>query len=189
MNAGGRRLEHEALAGDVTVGYTWKDAFGSPRIGLGYTYASGDSNPTDKKNETFDLLFATNHKLYGVMDLWGLRNVHSSRLAASLKPFKKLAVAVEYHVLWLADAHDSFFPESGPARNANGSGRNPQFSNFAGSELDLVASCPLTPYADVQLGYGHFFVGDYIKQSASSVPANGGAVDADWLYLQMRLTF
>jgi hypothetical protein len=111
LNSGGVRLEHEALAGDVTAGYSWKDGFGSPRVGLGYTYASGDSNPTDRKNETFDLLFGTNHKPYGVMDLWGLRNIHSPRLAASLKPLQKLSLSGEYYLLWLADVNDSFFPE------------------------------------------------------------------------------
>lgn len=183
------RLDHHALAADITAGYTWTNVFGTPRVGAGYTYASGDSDPNDDKNGTFDLLFGTNHKPYGVMDLWGLRNIHSPRLAASLAPTKKLSLSAEYHVLWLADTADFFFPESAAGRAGNGYGRNPQFDSFVGSELDIVATYSLGRFGDLQVGYGHFFVGDYIKQSVSSVPANGGAQDADWFYVQARFNF
>jgi len=40
-----------------------------------------------------------------------------------------------------------------------------------------------------QAGYGHFFIGDYIKQSVGSVPANGGAVDADFVHVQTTFNF
>lgn len=189
VNIGGTRLDHHALAADATAGYTWTKVFGSPQVGIGYTYASGDRDPNDGKNETFDLLFGTNHRPYGVMDLWGLRNIHSPRLVASLAPTKKLSLSAEYHVLWLADTQDFFFSESAAGRNANGYGRNPQFDSFVGSELDLVATYSLGRFGDLQAGYGHFFVGDYIKQSVSSVSANGHAEDADWVYLQIRFNF
>jgi hypothetical protein len=41
----------------------------------------------------------------------------------------------------------------------------------------------------VQAGYSHFFVGDYVKQSVDSVPANGGAVDADYFYMMGTFHF
>ena len=188
INSGGVRLEHRALAVDATAGYAWKDAFGSPRLGLGYTYASGDSNPNDTKNETFDLLFGT-HRHYGLMDLWNLRNIHAPRLSASLTPMKKLSLSADYHVLWLADRQDFFFPDSAAGRNGNGYGRNPQFDTYVGSELDFIVSYQPAQWAEFQCGYGHFFVGDYIKQSVASVPANGHAVDANWVYVQAKFNF
>jgi hypothetical protein len=182
-------LEHHALALDLSAGYTWPDAFGSPRLGVGYTYGSGDSDPTDNQNETFDLLFGTNHKLYGFMDLWGLRNISSPRLQASLKPHKRVGLTADYHVIWLADNRDFFYSESAAARTLNGYGRNTQFGGFIGSELDLVAAVNLPCGTDLQVGYGHFFTGDYIRKSVSTVPANGGATDADWFYVQLRFNF
>ena len=50
-----------------------------------------------------------------------------------------------------------------------------------------MGSYSLKTYGDLQFGYGHFFVGDYIKQSAESVPANGGTADANWVYVQLRI--
>ena len=189
VSQSGVRRDLEALAADATAGYTWTKAFGSPRLGIGYTFASGDRDPNDGRSETFELLFGTNHRFYGVMDLWGLRNIHSGRVTGSIKPLKRLSLSAEYHSLWLADTRDFFYTESGPGRIGNGYGRNPQFDSYVGSELDVLADYPVTPYLNIQLGYGHFFVGDYIRQSVNSAPATGGSQDANWFYAQVRFNF
>ncbi len=192
---GNRRLEHEALAASAGGGYTWADAFGAPRVGLEYNFASGDRDPTDGKNETFENLFPTNHRLYGYMDFVGWRNIHNPRLSASIKPAKPINLTLDYHLFWLADGHDFFYPEAGGGRGAGGStvpgeplsyGRNPQFSSFIGSEVDWDILYSPARWAMLRAGYGHFFVGNYIKRSLSSV---GEAVDADWVYFQATLSF
>ena len=66
-----------------------------------------------------------------------------------------------------------------------GYGINPGYGSFVGSELDIIGTYNITPYASAQVGYGHFFVGDYVKSSFSS-PAVGSR-DADYVYLQMTL--
>jgi hypothetical protein len=189
VSQGGVRRELRALAADATGGYTWSKAWSTPRLGVGYTYASGDSNFADNRSETFEPLFGTNHKLYGYMDLFGLRNIHNPSVSFNLRPAKGLSLRLDYLAFWLADGNDSLYPESGSARNANGYGRNPQFDRYVGSELDFIAGYQPTHWAEFQLGYGHFFVGDYINQSVGSVPANGGAVDADWVYVQAKFSF
>jgi hypothetical protein len=90
VNQGGIRLEHEALAANAMGGYTWTNAFGLPRVGLDYTYGSGDSNPADNKHQTFDLLFGAAHKFYGIMDVTGIRNTHNPGVNFILKPLKQL---------------------------------------------------------------------------------------------------
>jgi len=183
---GTRRLDHEALAASVLGGYTWTETPGVPRLGLEYNFSSGDHNPADGKNETFDNLFPTNHKHYGYMDFIGWRNIHNLRLSAAVKPAKPLLLTLDYHLFWLADTHDLFYPEAGPGRTGGGYGRNPQFSSFLGSELDLDAMYVIRSWAVLRAGYGHFFVGDYIRSSLANV---GGATDADWIYIQTTLNF
>ena len=192
---GPRRLDHEALAASVAGGYTWTKAFAVPRLGLEYNFASGDRDSTDGKNETFDNLFPTNHKHYGYMDFVGWRNLHNLRLTTAIKPVKTLSLTLDYHLFWLADTHDFFYPESGPGRGASGPtvpgepasyGRNPQFNGFIGSEIDLDATWTIKPWVVVRTGYGHFFAGDYVRSSLSSV---GGATDADWVYVQATVSF
>jgi hypothetical protein len=41
------------------------------------------------------------------------------------------------------------------------------------------------PFGAVQAGYGHFFRGDYVKQSLAA----SGSQDADWFYVQAVMNF
>lgn len=189
INQANVRRDQESFGIFASGGHTWKTAWASPRLGVGYEFGSGDSDPNDGKNQTFENLFGTNHRFYGAMDLFCQRNMQIPRLVGSLKPAANLNVSTEVLFFWLADTHDLLYPESGSGRNQNGYGRHPGFDRFVGTEFDFVATYAFKKFADLQLGYGHFFVGEYIKQSVGSVAANGGAVDADWFYVQARLNF
>jgi len=189
VNQANVRRNQESFAVFASGGYTWKKVWSSPRLGLGYEFGTGDSNPNDGKNQTFENLFGTNHRFYGAMDLFSQRNMHIPRLCASFTPIKNLTIASEYLLFWMADTQDYLYPEAGPGRTQNGYGRHPGFDPFVGSEIDIVATYTVKKLGDLQLGYGHYFVGDYIKQSVDSVPANGGAVDANWCYVQARFNF
>jgi hypothetical protein len=178
-------LDQEAFAAHIAGGYTWNDASIKPRLGLEYNYSSGDGNPTDGKHETFENLFPTNHKFYGYMDFFSWQNTHNARLAASIKPMKQLTITGDYHAFWLADTHDSFYQANGAPRSAGGYGINSAFSSYAGSEVDLVANYAIKPYAGLQAGYGHYFVGNYIESSLAA----SGSKDADWVYLQLTFNF
>ncbi|MBM3881347.1 MAG: hypothetical protein FJ387_16745 [Verrucomicrobia bacterium] len=186
-------LDHEAFAIHLGGGHTFKDGPWSPRLGLEYNFATGDSDPADGQHGTFDNLFPTNHKFYGYMDLFAWQNLHNPRLSLSVKPTPRLTVTLDYHLFWLADTHDSFYTAAGGRRGGlaptagAGYGINPEYSRFVGSELDLVASYTLKPWASGQIGFGHFFVGDYAKNSLAA--PGFGATDANWVYVQGVLSF
>lgn len=188
---GSRSLEHEAYAMYAGGGYTFTDVLFTPRFGLEYNFASGDSNPTDKKHETFDNLFPTNHKFYGFMDFVSLQNIHNLRATSAIKPLPRLTVSADYHSFFLADTHDNFYTAGGARRGGiaatpgTGYGINPNYDSYVGSEVDFVASYNITPQATFEGGYGHFFTGKYIEQSLSAV----GSKDADWVYLSLNINF
>ena len=75
----------------------------------------------------------------------------------------------------------------GAAGSGKGYGLNPSYDSFLGSELDLVATYKIKPWAVAQAGYAHFFTGGYIDQSLSG-PAFGSK-DADYVYLQTTFNF
>ena len=66
-------------------------------------------------------------------------------------------------------------------------GINPTYSNYLGSEVDLIAGYALTKFASLEAGYGHFFRGDYLKQTFSA--PTRGSTDADYVYLQATINF
>jgi len=188
-----KRLDQEAYMVVAQAGYTFVDAWGKPRLGVEYAHASGDSNPQDDKHETFDNLFPTNHKFYGYMDFFSLQNIHDTRGIFQLKPHPRLSLAIEGHAFWLADTHDSFYGASGVARGGTaatpgtGYGVNPGYNSFVGTELDVIGGFALTRFAQLEVGYGHFFVGDYIQSSLSATTR--GSTDANWVYIQATVNF
>ncbi|HEV8544113.1 MAG TPA: alginate export family protein, partial [Verrucomicrobiae bacterium] len=186
--------DQQAYMAVVQGGYTFSDFSGRPRLALEYSYGSGDSDPTDRKHETFDNLFPTNHKFYGYMDFFSLQNMHDARGIFQLRPARQVSLAIEGHGFWLADTHDNFYNVSGVPRGGitatpggTGYGVNPGYGNFVGTELDAVVGYAVTRFALLEIGYGHFFVGDYIQQSLAS-PAFGSR-DADWIFIQATLSF
>ncbi|HEY8990940.1 MAG TPA: alginate export family protein [Luteolibacter sp.] len=178
-----QRLDQDSYAIFANAGYTWKKTWGKPRLGLAYDHGSGDSNAKDDKVETFENLFGTQHRPYGLMDLAGARNMHIPKITFAVRPVNGLSLHADFMGFYLADTGDFFYPESGSGRSGNGYGIKPGNSSFAGTELDLYANYKVTNWANLQLGYGHFFVGDYVKQSV------GPTTDADWFYTQATLTF
>lgn len=192
------RQDHEAHAFVANVGYTLPDVFGTPRFALEYAYASGDSDPADGKHETFDQLYPTGHKFEGYMDFASWQNVHDVRSIFQLKPTPRLSLAVEGHLFWLAETGDNFYNKGGvarggavafqaPAAQGTGFGRNPGYSSFVGSELDVIVGFAVNKFTALEAGYGHFFTGDYIKQTWSA--PGFGSTDADWFYAQLNVKF
>ncbi|KAB2653892.1 MAG: hypothetical protein DVB31_17235 [Verrucomicrobia bacterium] len=181
----GKSLDHQAFAAHLAGGYTWKDAPLSPRAGLEYDFSTGDSNSSDGKHGTFENLFPTNHRFYGFMDFVSWQNMHDVRLATSAKPSKALTLTADAHLFWLADTHDYFYAASGAPRKTGGYGIQPGNSPFVGSEIDVIATYAIRPWATFQGGYGHFFRGDYVRQALAA----SGSKDADWFYAQLTLGF
>lgn len=185
------RLDHRALAAVLQAGYTWTQNTYQPRLAFIYSYGSGDKNGTDAKSGTFQNLFPTNHLFYGYMDFSSLQNLHDFRLAYTLKPTPNSMIALEAHSHFLSRTTDFWYNVAGVPRNftgaAPGSGGgyriNPSYNRHVGNELDLVAGWTFRPYAQIEMGLGRYFRGDYIKQSLASV----GSKNASYVYLQLNI--
>lgn len=180
------RLNQDAFMFVAEAGYTFADLWAKPRLGVEYDYSSGDDNPGDGTHGTFDNLFPTNHKFFGSMDLFSLQNIQDLGVNLTLKPTKRMSVALMGNAFWLADTHDYLYNVAGAPRTTGGYGIHPNYNPFVGTEFSVIAGYAVTSFALVEAGYGHFFSGDYIAQSQA---VNGGSRDADWVYLQTSFKF
>lgn len=193
LPAATRGLEHQAYMAVLGGGYTFTETKFTPRLGFELATASGDSNPTDDKHETYDQLYPTKHKFFGFMDFFAMQNMHNLRLSSSAKPLPRLNLLAEYHFFWLADTADNLYSAPGARRGGiaatpgTGYGINPSYDTNVGSEVDFVATYNVSPQTVLELGYSHFFVGDYIKQSLAA-PAFGSD-DANWVYVSLNINF
>lgn len=187
------RLAQSAFMAIVEAGYTFTNLWATPRLGLEFDYGSGDSNPTNHTHGTFDNLFPTNHKFYGSLDLASLQNIQDAGVNLTLKPSRRLSLALIGNALWLADTHDSFYTVAGVPRggltptSGAGYGINPNYSSFVGTEITAIAGWAVSRSLQLEVGYGHFFAGKYIDQTWAAT--GFGSRDADFGYAQVLLSF
>ncbi|MEA3211084.1 MAG: hypothetical protein QOE70_4141 [Chthoniobacter sp.] len=174
-----------AFASHVSGGYTFDDTAWTPRLGLGYNYASGDRNPTDGNTQTFQTLFPSNHAKFGDMDEFVWRNIHNLRAQITVRPVKRVELELTYNANWLADTSDYWYRGQSALRTRTPTGqdvRTIDVSSFAGQELDFVVRWKPTTWLNLDAGYAHFFAGDYLRDTGSSD-------DADFGYVMTQLLF
>lgn len=180
-------FDQRAWALGAAAGYTFEEVAWKPRIGLEYNYASGDQDPTDSESQSFQNLFPSNHPPYGFFDEFSWRNLHNLRVQTNVKPVKSVDVELSYHAFWLAETTDYWFRSNGLStlRTMTPDGRDVRTigaDNFAGHEIDFVVKWNATEWLTVDVGYSHFFAGDYLEQT-------GPSDDADFAYAQAAVKF
>ncbi len=168
MSQGGGRADmpQRAWAGVWELGRTIPGAPASPRIGFEWSYASGDRDPGDGRNGTFDALFPSRHRHLGEQDLAGFRNLKYRETGVDLHPLRKLQVSVSLIDFRLASLRDGLYETGQDLRAAAPPGGA---SNSAiGSELDPTILYRPVREVQLRLGVSRFFAGPFV---IASVPA------------------
>jgi hypothetical protein len=150
-----------AWASATTVGYTVANAPLKPRVFVEYSYASGDSDPTDGKNGTFDQLYPTAHLWYGYTDNVGWKNIHNPRVGVNFSLSKKVKLNFDYHWFWLADRHDHLY-NVGSVATVRSPAEGAEFTDV-GSEFDVTVAYKLSSSLTLGAGFGHLFPGKYLQ--------------------------
>jgi hypothetical protein len=166
-----------AYAGIINVGYTFKHEW-KPRLGVGFDYASGDSNPTDGKDGTFDPLYPTGHRPLGFIDVVGFKNVQNPHATFSFSPHKTVKLQLDGHLFWLAESKDGWYRSNSALIRRGATGNS---GSFIGSEIDLTATYSPDKRVKLQAGYSRFFTGDFVRDT-------GAHGDADFFYTQVTLS-
>ncbi|HEY6207257.1 MAG TPA: alginate export family protein [Chthoniobacterales bacterium] len=175
-------LDLLAVATHAGAGYNFLKCPWKPRIFAEYNFASGDDDPTDGDDGTFQNLFPTAHKFYGFMDLFGWQNIHNPALDFRVKPHEKLTVDVWTNAFWLVTTNDSLYRKNGLTRVRPLTPLAQAADNYAGTELDLTFTYQPVKFLAFQAGYSHFFAGDYLSDT-------GAGDDADFGYVQAMVSF
>ena len=131
-----------------------------PRLGLEWSYASGDSDPLDERTGTFDTLFAAPHRIHGEQDVVGFRNLRAFKTGLEMHPSRTWQVNVEFHDFRLASRRDGLYGTDLEARARAPSGG--AASAHIGSEIDLVLR-----FAPVRFGLSQFVAGGFVVRRVS----------------------
>jgi len=198
-------LHINAHAEAAKIGYTFEPVPMKPRIGFEVDYASGDncvnqtgaSACTSKgRFNTFDNLYPTNHFKFGAMDLMAWKNMVAYQFMVDIKPDPVSKVQVNFNLLRLARTADNWY-RSAQVVYATSTATNQAAS--LGQELDIHYWRTFKEKFKFEIGYGHFFSGEYFEKTAvnNARGANGpissatfnSTGDQNWGYVMGSVLF
>lgn len=173
---GGDRLE--SWGGNITVDYTWALPL-RPGVEAAVSYASGDKNPHDGQDNTFQQVFGAVDRYYGLMNLFCWSNLQDYQLGLRLEPLKGFHMGLDWHYFSLAQATDAWYYRNGSVIRRDETG---QSGTDLGQELDFFVRWNQTKHIEWRSGLCRFFPGEFIQNT-------GPSGDATWFFLQVRLSY
>ena len=145
------------------------------RLALTYTRLSGDDDPTDGTWNTFNTLFATNHKFYGYMDYYPFNDalfpygLQDAIVSLSTDVGRGLRLYLDVHHLMAA---------SEPS--LRGAGIHEDVSTY-GQEIDLAGQYRYNEHFGIGAGASAFVPGSFVEHVL-------GDETTWWLYLTTMVT-
>lgn len=157
-------------------GYTFANCPMTPRLGLGFDWATGDENPRDSAHQTFFQLFPFGHYYLGFIDLVGRQNIIATRADVSFKPHKKVKVGLTYHAFFLDESADALYNAGGGVVRRGGG------EHEVGHELDTTIVYKFDRHTSFLFGWSHLWPGTFIETT-------GASEDVDFFYVQYAYKF
>jgi hypothetical protein len=167
-----------AYGGNARLGHTW-DAAWKPRLGVQYSFASGDPDPGGGRDRTFDGLFGAIDSMYGWMNIFAWKNLRDYQATASVKPTDKAEIILDWHYFELDRAQDAWYYGNGRPQRWDPTGES---GRRLGHEIDLTIHYKYSDHLRLRAGYSHFFPGTFIRRT-------GKSPQADWVHLQTMWEF
>ena len=182
-------VDHDAHAYNAEVGYTFKNAW-KPRVSASYGLATGDeATPVASKDTTSNQRF---ERLFGFARPWSnndyiqMENIRTPKLHLEFDP--KVAfldnVKVDTSFSWYQlDSKSDRWNAGNNLRDRTG-----KSGSDLGKEVDLRVRFPINQYASLNIGYAHFWAGDFVKDTSRKVAGQADRDDSsDFFYSELTL--
>lgn len=184
--------DHDAFMIGLRGGYTAKNVPMKPSVTLWFDYLSG-SDAADAlvgDSGTFNTLFDTGHKYYGLMDFFIQTTLNSGSgshpvgglidyaLKFSVQPMAKTTLKLDFHVFQVA--------EDDVCTSCAGAGGTR--SSTLGKEVDITLVHKYSPSTKIVLGYSHMFSNELLSDYNGGVRTQNFE-DADWMYVMFDVMF
>jgi len=147
-------VDIDAIGYHADAGYHFKSI--NTKLGLGYTYATGD-DPNTKENETFDTVFGASDKYYGRLNLMQWSNIKDEEVFAIINPNEKTKIKLEYHKFYADEPSNKWLSYTIPSMQ----------NDHYGDEIDLFGTYKYSKDFNILLGIGYFMTGDYIEEAVT----------------------
>lgn len=175
-------LDHDAYAYNAEIGYSFNHPW-KPRLSGFYGVASGDKNPTDGKNQRFERLFGF-ARPWSNNDYFQMENIIAPKIKLEFEP--KIAwlpgVRVDTGYSWYRlDSSSDRWNGAGLRDNTGRSGKD------VGEEVDVRVRFPINKHIAANLGYAHFWAGDFTKTTSQAIDPNRRE-DSNFFYTEISIS-
>jgi len=154
-----------AWTASLDSGYTWNVKF-QPRLGLKTDIASGDTNPNDGRQGTFDALYFKSG-YFNDASLLRPENIIDVHPNLAFQLTKTVSMNGGADIFWRYSKHDGIYAPPGFIQIPP----NPSASSYVGTATDVNFEWHVQKHITFLASYVHFFTGDYIHS------AGGGDVN------------
>ena len=180
-------LDHEAYAYNGEIGYTFNNAW-KPRLSAFYGVATGDKNQTDGKNQRFERLFGF-ARPWSNDDYIQMENIKTPKVRAEFDVPSSYSEVIGLNAVKVDTGFSRYYLESDTDRwNAGGNLRDAtgRSGDHIGDEVDLRVRFPLGEKVAVNLGYAHFWAGDFTKKTSRRIAGEADRdTNSDFFYLEV----
>lgn len=155
------------------AGYSFPTAFWSPRLGLQFDGASGDSNPRDGTLNTFNPLFPNGYYVT-LAGYTGYVNFIHVKPSVTLHPLSSLTILAAVGAQWRQTTADAVYTQP----NIAVAGTAGKGGSYTGTYGQLRADWRATSHVSTAVELVHFAVGDAIRRA--------GGHDSDYLGVEIK---
>ena len=191
----------------VRVGKTFKNVMFKPGVTLWYDYLSGttDKDQRDGDWKSFNTLFDTGHKYYGLQDVFlgvgngnhaGTRGLGLQDLAVKFKlhPMPGWTLKLDAHAFATAEGAQANPGTAGFASTSTVGANQGGNGSYLGNEFDLTLVNKYNANTKIMIGFSNFNGSSTFKAiknqgAGAGGGLNAGANDANWAYVQFDVQF
>ncbi len=182
-------VDHNAYAYNAEIGYSFKHPW-KPRFSAFYGVASGDRTTARARDDRTDS--GRFDRLFGFARPWSnddyiqMENIRTPKIRLEFEPKVSFLDRVQvdtgfswYHLDQASDRWNA---------GANLQDRTGRAGKDLGKEYDLRIRFPINQYASLNLGYAHFWAGDFVKTTSRRVTGQSDrSADSDFFYTELTL--
>ena len=154
---GGR--DHQAWFEHVQAGYNWPGVAWKPRVLALWDYASGDEDPTDDRDGTWDVLLGARRFEFGPVNLYGFvarSNLNSPAVWFLFRPAEAWDWSLQVRDIRLAQARDAW-------RSMNLQDPTGRAGTHVGTQAELRLRRRFGPHVEIDSGFVYFDEGRFVR--------------------------
>jgi hypothetical protein len=201
------RTDRDAYMFGVRVGKSFNNVMFKPSVTLWYDYLSGTSDEDQRNGDwkSFNTLFDTGHKFYGLQDLFlgvgggtgtGTRGLGLQDLAVKFKlnPMPGWTLKLAAHAFATAEGPGAS-PTTAGYTSAGGSTAGVNAGNnadgYLGNEIDVTLVNKYNANTNIMIGFSNFNGTETFRNIKTTTAASQtiGSDDANWAYVQFDVKF